>query len=146
MILRRKSPIDGRLSHTRQRSDKVGRECRIVLSARVSGLYDPNIRSRVCFVIIQQGRQPNAELVFTMQSSSSSWVGYGKLAVNVRSSPKMAIVETDPNVADFYFSFHLFVLFYFLLRSLVSDRTVYSTRLVLAKNLVWPAYDTARPV
>lgn len=29
-----------------------------------------------------------------MQSSSSSWVGYGKLAVNAHSAPKMAIGET----------------------------------------------------
>ncbi len=58
-----KISIDGRLSHTRQSSDKVGRECRIVLSAESEWLYDPNIRNCVCYI------QPtaNVELVFTMQ-------------------------------------------------------------------------------
>lgn len=66
-----------------------------------------------------------------MQSSSSSWVGYGKLAVNAHSAPKMAIGETTQMwqilfVVSFFFCF--------LLSPLVSDcQSVYSTRLVLAK-------------
>lgn len=79
-----------------------------------------------------------------MQSSSSSWVGYGKLAVNAHSAPKMAIGETTQMwqilfVVSFFFLFFAFPIGFRLSECLQHAPCP-------RQNLAWPMYDTARPV